>query len=926
MLPVAPPLSPAAEARRLAALRRYGVLGSPASQTFDRLVRLAVGNLATTGAAISFVGEQRVFYKAFYCNPKGAAPKTSSRSFPRGQTLCAVAAFAGAPLVLEDLEAVGAAEYLKLAFVRQYGVRFYVGVPLSAPDGTVLGALSVFSAVPRTLEPDQIELLETLAQTVLELLEQQRGVHERSEALRAETHVGELLEHAPYYAFTVSATGQLGYLNDTLKQALGYPSPPKHYRALYADTVQGEASAAFQEALQKGRTELCTTLQTSEGALIPVSQTLTRLAQAEGEAALAVVAYDTSAQRQRDMLEQRRADVLELIARGAPLPAVLLELITLLETSCPGLVGAVFLIHQGTLQLEAAPRLPSAFAQLVRDLPLSAAAAPGIAASQGRRVFSSDIRRDPLWHQQRYFALQHGLQACWAEPIASDQNEVLGTFVLYAAEPKTPTETEARLLRETAQLAAIAVSRQKLYAQLEHQARYDALTGLPNRRLLGEHLGRAVRQAHTREHQGEGGEGVGVFLLDLDDFKRVNDALGHAAGDALLVAVADRLQTQLQAQLPSRTTLARSGGDEFVLTVPLTYQADAARFAFELERAFTAPFNVGERTLQVRASIGVSRYPEDAETAPALLQAADTAMYAAKAGRRAGSGQSYRLYQSEMTAELEAQLRLEAQLKRALAQDEFRVFSQPRFDLKRQQVVAAEVLLRWEHPQQGLLLPGAFLGGAQQAGLLPQLDAWVLRQVAGHLSDRAAAGRAAQLSCNVSAASFQDSTFLRELEAVLGEDPAVAEGLELEITESLLMQNLGGVAAQLAELKGRFPGVRVAIDDFGSGYSSLAYLRHLPIDTLKIDRAFVRDLDHRDVTLQRTALAVIRTVIALGHDLGFRVVAEGAETEGQLGMLTALGADEVQGFAIGTPQPLKPPLRGASGRSVKDSASPNELS
>ena len=928
MSPVTPPLSPEAEARRLAALRRYGVLGSPPTKTFDRLAQLAAGSFGVAGAAISFVGEQRVFYKAFYhrvLSGEGlaggascsTAAQPSRRSFPRSQTPCAAAAFAKTPFVVEDVSA-GAATYQNLAFVRQNGVRFYVGVPLTTPDGAVLGALSVFDAAPRLLKPGQLELLATLAETVLELLEQQREALARAEAAKAETHVGELLEHAPYYAFTVSADGRPDYLNDTLKQALGYPSPPDHYRALYAEAVQDEVSTAFAEALAGGRAELSATLQTSSGALIPVSQTLTCLTRAEGEVGVAVVAYDTSAQRQRDALEQKRADVLELTARGAPLPAVLLELLKLLETSCPGLVGAVFLVHQGTLQLEVAPQLPSAFARIVRELPLSrVAAAPGAAVLRRQRVLSGDVRHDPLWHHQRYYALQNGLQACWAEPILSDQREVLGTFALYAGEPRLPTEAEGRLLRETAQLAAIAVSRQKLYAQLEHQAHYDALTGLPNRRLLGEHLGRAVRQAQREEG------GVGVFLLGLDDFKRVNDALGHAAGDALLGVVAERLRAQ-QTQLPPRTTLARSGGDEFVLTVPLTYQDDAARFAFELERAFAAPFELAERTLQIGVSIGVSRFPEDASTPEALLQAADTAMYAAKADRRAGSAQSYRLYRSEMTEQLEAQLKLEAELKRALAQGEFCLFVQPRFDLKRQQVTASEVLVRWAHPHRGLLLPGDFLEGAQRAGLLPQLDAWVLRRVTRYLGERAAAGKPVQLSCNVSAASFQDETFLRELETALGETPEIPRGLELEITESLLMQNLDSVAARLAGLKEQFPGIRVAIDDFGSGYSSLAYLRHLPIDTLKIDRAFVRDLDHQGGTLQRTALAVIRTVIALGHDLGFRVVAEGAESEGQVGMLTALGADEVQGFATGKPQPLTPWSH--TGSSAEGSASSTEFS
>ncbi len=889
MLPVTPTLSPAAETIRLATLHRYGVLGTPPEGPFSRLTQLAAETLGMSGAALSFVGAQRVFYKA----QQGA----SGRSYPRAQTLCGAAAFAAEPLVLEDAASGEAAD---LAFVRQNSVRFYAGVPLVAPDGAVLGALSVFDRVPRAAAQVQVKLLETLARTVLDLLAARRGALARSQAEATEARLTELLERTSCYAFSVAADGRLDYLSGPLKTALGYRTPPEYYRDLYPPEAQAAATAALAEAHATGQKQLVTTFLSRTGSTVPAFQELVRC----GEA-VAVLARDLTAQGQRDAFEQKRAEVLELTARGAPLPAVLLELTRLLESYCEGLIGAVFLVQNGTLQLEVAPQLPSAFTRLVSELPLGpVAAAPGAAALSGKRVITTDIRHDPLWHHLRYFALQNGLQACWAEPILSDQGEVLGTFVLYACETRAPSDAESRLLRETAQLAAIAVSRQKLYAQLEHQARYDALTGLPNRRLLHEHLGRAVQQVQTPSSQAQG-EGVGVFLLDLDNFKRVNDALGHSAGDLLLVSVTERLKAHLQAQLPPRTTLARSGGDEFVLTVPLAHRDDAARFAFGLTDVFAAPFTLGARTLHVEASIGVGFYGEDAKTPQALLQAADTAMYAAKADRRAGSRQGYRLYRSEMTEQLEAQLKLEAELKRAFAKDELRVFSQPRFDIARQQVAGFEVLVRWQHPEQGLLLPGAFLGGAQKAGLLPQLDAWVLRQVARQLSEGAARGRPERLSCNVSATSFQDRSFLHELETILGADRAVPEGLELEITESLLMQNLDDVAAKLAELKVRFPGIHVAIDDFGSGYSSLAYLRHLPIDTLKIDRAFVRDLDHRDGKLQRTALAVIRTVIALGRDLGFRVVAEGAETAGQLGMLTALGVDEVQGFAIGKPRPME---------------------
>lgn len=903
-----PALTPAAEARRLAELARYGVVGTHAEATYTRLARLAQGTLGTTGAVLGFLGEKRVYYKAHL----GVA----ARSYARSQALCTYVALGAKPLVFTDVRAVP--QLSELTFVRQNSVRFYAGVPLVAA-GRVLGAISVFDTVPRELNSLQEQLLTDLAETVLELLTaRRRSLEDRAAAsqqrqLRDEQrYLGELLEHAPYYALSTRTDGTLLYANEPLKAALGYSTLPSALHELYPQGAQAALAAALAGTLQEGQARLETTLLTRTGAHIPVSQELLlHPRQPEREAlvtpSVSVLARDLSAEKQRDAFEGQRSEVLELTARGAPLPAVLLRLTSFLETTCTGLIASVSLLQDGRLQLEVAPGLPSAFARVVDGLPVGPeAGACGVAAYTGVRVVTTDIRRDRYWQNLRYFALQNGLQACWSEPILSDQGGVLGTFALYAREVRRPTEFELRMLREAAQLAAIAVSRRELYRQLEHQAHYDALTGLPNRRLLLEHLERAL--THAQGHE----ECFGVFMLDLDNFKQVNDSLGHSAGDLLLSEVAVRLE----GCLPPGASVARSGGDEFVFIVPLRHRDDAARFAFDITGVLRTPFIVRERTFRITASIGISLYPDDAGGLETLLKTADSAMYAAKADQKAGSRQGYRLYQRSMTDALEAQLRLEADLRRALVGDELRLFVQPRFEIAKQRFTAFEALVRWQHPKHGLLKPVDFLGVAQKAGLLPQLDAWVLQQVVEQLGLWGEAGQLERLSCNVSAASFQSGAFLQELEANLSAHPGSAERLELEITENLLMQDLEGTAAQLRDLKRRFPALRVAIDDFGSGYSSLAYLRQLPVDTLKIDRAFVKDLDHGDAQLQRTALAVIRTVIALGRDLGFRIVAEGAETEGHIDMLTALGVDEVQGFVLGTPQPLTEVVPGAPARGL----------
>ncbi len=896
------PLAPAAESERLAELKRYRMLGTPPEDTFSRIARIARGMLGTTGALIGFVGERRVFYKA--------QVGIDVRSYPRLQTPCAHVALSAEPWACGDLQ--GVPEFAATAFVVQNRARFYAGVPLVV-GGVSLGALSVFNTEPRVLSGAETAQLGDLAETVLELLSARR---QRFEVLPGPIFPGEPLHHGSHYVATLAPSGDLLYANPALRRALAVSTLPESFYDFVPPALHGALEDALLTTLTSGQARYETVLRRPDETLLPVALELLLHPRPESNSRdagqtvrvtpassplISVVARDLSAEKQQEAFEQQRSEILELTARGAPLPAVLLRLTSFLEAYCPGMMAAVSLLDGDTLQLEVAPQLPGSFAQVLNRLRVG----PGmgscaVAARTGSSVVSPDIRRDPHWHNLRYPALQNDLRACWSEAIVSRVDGlgdgaggagVLGTVALYARSVASPSDVQLRMLREAAQLAAVAVTRQRLYRKLEHGAHYDALTDLPNRLLLSEHLVRALGRAKA--------ERVGVFLLDLDNFKGVNDSLGHSAGDFLLREVVARLQ----AWLPPDVSMARSGGDEFVFVAPLPLRDDAARLASEMTGALLEPFTVQGRTFRVGASIGVSLYPDDGGDAETLLKTADSAMYAAKADRSSSRG-GFRLYQREMTDVLEEQLRMEDDLRRALAGDELRLYVQPRFELARRRFSAYEALVRWRHPDRGLLLPGAFLGVAERAGLLPHLDAWVLRQVTEQLSRWDAEGKTDRLSCNVSAASFYDDTLLRELSSSLGENPAVASRLELEITENLLLTDLEGTAAQLRELKTRFPGVRVAIDDFGSGYSSLAYLRQLPVDTLKIDRAFVKDLDHSDARLQRTALAVIRTVIALGRDLGFRVVAEGAETHEQLGMLTALGVDEVQGYVLGKPQPL----------------------
>ena len=890
-------LSSQEEQRRLAALATYGILGTAAEEAYLRLARLAQQMFQVPGVILGFVGERRVYHKVHL--------GLEQHSYPRAQSLCARAAFSQNVFYLPDV--AENPEVAALQFSRQNGVRFFAGVPLKDDAGQVLGAFSVFDTRPREFGSVQLAQLSDLAAAVLELLsarrqklearqlrEQRVGVHSEEPNLPA------LLEVLPYYAFTADVEGNLRFVNQTLRRTLGLRELPKKLTDLVPRNEHDALRVAFNESLASSQASLETQLLGRGGQLFPVSLGLFTHSE-RGNEGLSVSALGRAveARQQRERREQQRTEVLELTARGAPLPAVLLQLSHFLEANCGGTRVAVLLLQEGKLSLEAAPTLPSAFARTLDGLPPSSAGGSGLAVQTGQRVLSTDIRHDPLWRDLRYFALQQGFVSCWSEPILNDQGTVLGVFSLFLSEHREPLEIELRLLREAAGLAAIAVQRQQLYLELERAARFDPLTGLPNRRRLAEYMTWAIGQATQKQGV------MSVMILDLDDFKQVNDSLGHTAGDSLLKEVALRLE----ASLPRQASVARSGGDEFVFVLPLEHRDDAAKVAFEITRALQKPFILEGRSFNVGASIGISLYPDDATDPETLLKTADSAMYAAKADRKVGNKQGYRRYLPEMTAALDAQLRLEDELRRALASHELRLFVQPRFDIARSAFTSFEALVRWQHPERGLLTPASFLPGAEEAGLMPELDRWVLHQVIEYLAHRHPLVPAERLSCNVSAASFQSASFLSSLEANLSAHNVPASRLELEITENLLMQDLQGAAEQLHQLKRDFPGMRVAIDDFGSGYSSLAYLRQLPVDTLKIDRAFIRDLDHSSARQQRTALAVIRTVVALGRDLDFRIVAEGAETEAQLKMLIALGVDEVQGYLLARPRPIEDEAR-----------------
>jgi diguanylate cyclase (GGDEF)-like protein len=419
--------------------------------------------------------------------------------------------------------------------------------------------------------------------------------------------------------------------------------------------------------------------------------------------------------------------------------------------------------------------------------------------------------------------------------------------------------------------------------QIEHLAYHDALTGLPNRNLFIDHLRLALALA-GRDHRH-----VGVLFLDLDRFKTINDSLGHGAGDELLRTVADRLRTGLR----QGDTIARLGGDEFTILLPeIGGESDMVHVAGKMLTLIRQPLVLAGREIVVSGSIGISRFPEDGDVPEELLKRADVAMYQAKQLGRDG----YQVYLPSMDADALERLSLESDLRRALAHDEMRLYYQPILDSRTGRIEGVEALLRWQHPTRGLLLPGEFLSIAEQSGLSNPLDLWVLRTACREIRGWHEEGANVRVAVNLSARPFQQPDLVEKVHAVLLETGLPPPLLELEITETLAMQNAEVSLGVLRALKDL--GVRIAIDDFGTGYSSLSYLRTFPIDTLKIDESFVRSLNVGDVQAEIPA-----AMIALAHSLDIRVVGEGVEEEAQWLILREQGCDEVQGYLFSRPLP-----------------------
>ncbi len=419
-------------------------------------------------------------------------------------------------------------------------------------------------------------------------------------------------------------------------------------------------------------------------------------------------------------------------------------------------------------------------------------------------------------------------------------------------------------------------------AHIHHQAYYDALTDLPNRLLFADRLKQAVAHAYRQRQQ------LAVMFLDLDRFKQVNDSFGHHVGDQLLQEVAKRLQALVRAD----DTVARLGGDEFTLLLQnISHADDAIRIADQVIKAFDSPIVIEKHELFTSTSIGIAIYPYDGTDAETLMKNADSAMYLAKRNGR----NSYQMYTPDMNESAAEQLILENQLRRAIERDELVLHYQPQVNADTGEIVGIEALLRWQHPEKGLLYPLEFMALAEESGLIVSIGEWVLRAACvQNKLWQATACKAVKMAVNVSARQFSHPHFVRLVEQVLEESSLEPRWLELEVTENILLRDTEQAIDKLQRLKAL--GVTLSIDDFGTGYSSMAYLKNFPFDTVKIDRSFISD-----VVVNTNDAEIAKAIIAMAHSMNLKVIAEGVETIGQLEFMHTHQCDDIQGYYISYP-------------------------
>jgi len=581
-------------------------------------------------------------------------------------------------------------------------------------------------------------------------------------------------------------------------------------------------------------------------------------------------------------LEKDRSGLLDMLFSNRPLGEIMVHLVKMIETQSPGARGSVIIFNQASGSQVIAPSLGPLYHRVAGKIDPYSDAFRNSPMLTGVRSEPDLARALPACTHPRLLE-EMGLGAAISAPILSDSERRLGLILLHYARGTQPRAEDRSLLTMASRAAALGIEQQELAKRLAFQAQHDPMTGLPNRERLTEMLEEALAVERRR------GGTAAVLFLDLDRFKQVNDALGHTVGDQLLKKVAERLQGMVGPD----DIVARIAADEFALVLAgLEGAKEVFRKPGEFLEAMRKSFHVEDQEVFATASIGVSVFPRDGDDAAVLLRKAERAMQCAKKQGKNDWRHSGQEHVTPPTQNLE----METALRHAIENSELRLNYQPILDMK-EELVGLEALLVWNHPKLGRISPAVFIPLAEEAGLIQQIGTWVLHEVCRQNAHWQKQGYAPiRVAANISALQFSRPEFFDAVRTAIDQSKLSPEWLELELTEGVIIQEFAESVQSIRKL--RELGVRISVDDFGTGYSSLNYLHELPLDTLKIDRSFLRNL-----SAEGGSLPVVQTIISLAHNLHLQVIAEGVETLEQLEVLRRVGCDKIQGHLYGAAVP-----------------------
>ncbi len=594
-----------------------------------------------------------------------------------------------------------------------------------------------------------------------------------------------------------------------------------------------------------------------------------------------------SAELPREQAEQLihlQKDILEAVALGHDRETILDDICRSAETMLPESVGSIMLYDESRTHLvvRSAPNVPEAAIQQLNGLvPGECSGSCGTAVYQDKPVFVKNTLTDHRWADFHQYAIDFDIGACWSMPIRTEGGEIIGSFALSIFRECEPDAFHKHLLETSAALASIVIRRQQEETLLHAAAYQDTLTGLPNRYLFMQQLDHAIESARRNDTQ------LALLFIDLDQFKNINDTQGHETGDRILQTVASTMARRVR----KMDLLARFGGDEFVILLEdIGDTEEVSHVTAKLIDAFNTPITIRQRDYSLTTSIGISLFPRDAGDRDTLLRRADTAMYEAK---KRGRNQCF-FYQAELGTRVDQHVAMEAALRQAITQRQFILHYQPIYRADDGGLDSVEALVRWQRPGFGTVAPDDFIWLAEDTGLIKPIGEQILFDACRQCSEWWQSGLPHfQLAVNISARQL-DGLFFDQVQQVLARTGFPAGQLEIEVTESTLMDPRGEAVEELLRL--RELGIGVAMDDFGTGHSSLAQLKHLPISKLKIDRSFVRDIPE-----DPSDAIIARTIIAMGNSLGLKVVAEGVESRAQEAFLKAEHCDLLQGYLFDRP-------------------------